>query len=76
MRSTCTRRRDTAPSCDRCRTAWSVASDATVKLHAAEAEATRARESERLAYAAAQDAIDRALALRRELEGLYRRTAR
>jgi hypothetical protein len=47
-----------------------------VKLHAAEAEATRARESERLAYAAAQDAIDRALALRRELEGLYRRTAR
>jgi hypothetical protein len=54
-----------------CAAAWSVAADARTKQHAAEADAARARESERRAYDAAQQALDQVDAARCEIARMY-----
>jgi hypothetical protein len=61
----------TATRCLDCEAAWSVAADARAKQHAAEADADRAQESERRAYAAAQRALDQVDAARREIDRVY-----
>jgi hypothetical protein len=68
----------TATGCARCAAAWSVTADARTKQRAAEADAERARESERLAYAAAQHSLDQLDAARREIQRVHAllRTAR
>jgi phage protein D len=50
-----------------------MAAHAEAERHAAVAEAERARESERRAYAAAQDALEQVAAARQELQRTYRR---
>jgi hypothetical protein len=65
-----TARRDTTTAvrgCPRCAGAWSVAADARTKQRAAEADAARARESERQVYALAQQAFDQVEAARQEI---------
>ncbi|MDQ1677414.1 MAG: hypothetical protein QOC93_2558 [Actinomycetota bacterium] len=56
-----------ARGCGRCAAAWSVAADARMKQRAAEADAARARESERQVYAVAQQAFDQVEAARQEI---------
>jgi hypothetical protein len=60
-----------ATRCRRCAGAWSIAADARTKQRAAEADAARASESERRAYAAAQHALDQVEAARREINRMY-----
>jgi hypothetical protein len=62
---------DTAAPCPTCAAAWSVASDAQTKQRAAEADAARARESERRAYGTALRALDQGEAARRELDRMH-----
>jgi hypothetical protein len=58
-------------TCAHCAGAWSVAADARTKQRAAEADAARARESERRAYDAAQHALEQVDAARREIQRMY-----
>jgi uncharacterized Zn finger protein (UPF0148 family) len=64
-------RNTTAARCPHCAAAWSVAADARTKQRAAEADAARARESERRAYDAAQRALDQVDAARCEIRRMY-----
>jgi hypothetical protein len=58
-------------TCPRCAAAWSAAMNARTKQRAAEADAARARESERGAYAIAQDALDQVQVARFKLHRTY-----
>lgn len=57
--------------CHQCATARAVAKDARDKQLTAEEEVARARESERRAYAVAQEAFDQVAAARREIDRTY-----
>ena len=57
--------------CHQCATALALAKDARDKQRIAEEEVARARESERRAYAVAQDAFVQVAAARREIDRTY-----